>query len=198
MGASFAKLNCCGGIRKNKIGVVSNSLEIINRIETRPSPEILQELQRVGIISERSGGVRFIVETLTESEMIKPRRLPAISMSNDSTRRLTDNSRANTSKDIYDNEDKGLMVEIRRMDALADKGKMAKESERRRQAAKERRDNRLKQKIRKTENKLRRGNRKEGYNQGVTPKPKRQNTRKPTREPRPIKPAVSGLPDVSV
>ncbi|CAG2190050.1 unnamed protein product [Mytilus edulis] len=198
MGASFAKLNCCGGIRKNKIGVVSNSLEIINRIETRPSPEILQELQRVGIISERSGGVRFIVETLTENEMIKPRRLPSISMSNDSTRRLTDKSRASTSKDIYDNEDKGLMVEIRRMDALADKGKMAKESERRRQAAKERRDNRLKQKIRKTENKLRRGNREEGSNQGAIPKPKRQNKRKPAREPRPIKPAVSGLPDVSV
>ncbi|XP_071167991.1 uncharacterized protein [Mytilus edulis] len=198
MGASFAKLNCCGGIRKNKIGVVSNSLEIINRIETRPSPEILQELQRVGIISERSGGVRFIVETLTESEMIKPRRLPAISMSNDSTRRLTDNSRANTSKDIYDNEDKGLMVEIRRMDALADKGKMAKESERRRQAAKERRDDRLKQKIRKTENKLRRGNREEGSNQGAIPKPKRQNKRKPARETCSIKPAVSGLPDVSV
>ncbi|VDI02919.1 Hypothetical predicted protein [Mytilus galloprovincialis] len=165
MGASFAKLNCCGTIRKNKIGVATNSFEIINRIETesRPSPEILQELQRVGIISERSGGVRFIVETLTENEMINPRRLPAISVSNVSPRRrLADKSKASTSKEIdiiYDNADKGLMVEIRRMDALADKGKMAKESERRRQAAKERRDNRLKQKIRKTENKLKRGNR---------------------------------------
>ncbi|XP_071167990.1 uncharacterized protein [Mytilus edulis] len=198
MGASFAKLNCCGGIRKNKIGVVSSSLEIINRIETRPSPEILQELQRVGIISERSGGVRFIVETLTENEMIKPRRLPSISMSNDSTRRLTDKSRASTSKDIYDNEDKGLMVEIRRMDALADKGKMAKESERRRQKAKARRDKRLKEKIIKTEKKLRRGNRAEEGNQGAIPKPKREKGRRPARELRPIKPAVSGLPDVSI
>ncbi|VDI31703.1 Hypothetical predicted protein [Mytilus galloprovincialis] len=199
MGASFAKLNCCGRIRKNKIGVVSNSLEIINRIETRPSTEILQELQRVGIISERSGGVRFIVETLTESEMINPRRLPAISISNDlPRRRLTDKSRASTSKDIYDNEDKGLMVEIRRMDALADKGKMAKESERRRQEAKVRRDKRLKEKIIKTENKLRRGDRVEGVNQEAIPKPKREKGRRPAREPRPIKPAVSGLPDVSV
>ncbi|CAG2249258.1 unnamed protein product [Mytilus edulis] len=165
MGASFAKLNCCGTIRKNKIGVATNSFEIINKIETesRPSPEILQELQRVGIISERSGGLRFIVETLTENELTKPRRLPAISVSNVSPRkRLADKSRASTTKEIesiYDNADKGLMVEIRRMDALADKGKMAKESERRRQAAKERRDNRLKPKIRKTENKLKRGNR---------------------------------------
>ncbi|VDI31702.1 Hypothetical predicted protein [Mytilus galloprovincialis] len=75
---------------------------------------------------------------------------------------------------------------------------MAKESERRRQAAKERREIRLKQKIRKTENKLRRGNREEGYNRGAIPKPKRQNKRKPAREPRPIKPAVSVLSDVSV
>ncbi|XP_063431068.1 uncharacterized protein LOC134713708 [Mytilus trossulus] len=126
MGASFAKLNCCTRISKNKVGVISSSFEIINRYETRPSTEILQELQSVGIISERSGGVRFVVETLTESEMTKPRRLPSISISNDTPRRFTDKSRASTSTDIYDNEDKGLMVEIRRMDALADKGKMAK------------------------------------------------------------------------
>ncbi|XP_063435852.1 uncharacterized protein LOC134716774 [Mytilus trossulus] len=199
MGASFAKFNCCTRIRKNKVGVVSSSIEIINRIETRPSTDILQELQSVGIISERSGGMRFIVETLTESEMTKPRRLPAICISNDSSsRRLTDKSRASTSKDIYDNEDKGLMVEIRRMDALADKGEMAKKSERRRQAAKERRDNRLKQKIRKTENKLRRGNRGKEDNQGALHQPKKE--RGTARESaRPIKPAVSrGLPDVSV
>ncbi|XP_063443209.1 uncharacterized protein LOC134723557 [Mytilus trossulus] len=198
MGASFAKLNCCTRIRKNKVGVVSSSLEIINRIETRPSTEILQELQSVGIISERSGGMRFIVETLTESEMTKPRRLPSISISNDLPRRFSDKSRASTSKDIYDNEDKELMVEIRRMDALADKGKMAKESERRRQAAKERRDNRLKQKIRKTEKKLKRGNRGEEGNQGATYQPKKENRRRPTKEPRPSKPNVSGLPEVSV
>ncbi|XP_063431305.1 uncharacterized protein LOC134713972 [Mytilus trossulus] len=145
MGASFAKLNCCGKIRNNKIGIVQSSIEIIKRTETRPSPEILQELQSVGIISERSGGMSFIVETLTENEMIKPRRLPAISVSKVSPRRLADKSRASTSKEIgsiYDNADKELMVEIRRMETLADKGKMAKKSERRRQAAKERRDNR--------------------------------------------------------
>ncbi|XP_063434023.1 uncharacterized protein LOC134715636 [Mytilus trossulus] len=198
MGASFAKLNCCTRIRNNKVGVVSSSLEIINRIETRQSTDILQELLSVGIISERFGGMRFIVETLTESEMTKPRRLPAISISNDSSsRRLTDKSRASTSKDIYDNEDKGLMVEIRRMDALADKGKMAKESERRRQAAKERRDNRLKQKIRKTESKLRRENRGDEGNKRAFHQPKSE--RRPAREPRQIKHNVSrGLPDVSV
>ncbi|XP_063425522.1 uncharacterized protein LOC134709285 [Mytilus trossulus] len=197
MGASFAKLNCCKRIRKNKIGVVSSSLEIIIRNETRPSTEILQELQSVGIIPERSGGMRFVVETLTESEMTKPRRLPSISISNDSSRRrLTDKSRASTSKDIYDNEDKGLMVEIRRMDALADKGKMAKESERRRHEAKAKRDKRLKEKIRKTEQKLRRGNREEGGNQGAIHQTKREKRKRPAREPRPIKPTV--LPDVSV
>ncbi|XP_076100965.1 uncharacterized protein LOC143070622 isoform X2 [Mytilus galloprovincialis] len=88
------------------------------------------------------------------------------------------------------------MVEIRRMDALADKGKMAKESEKRRQAATARRDERLKEKIRKTENKLRRGNRGEEGNQGAIHRPKREKRRRPAREPRPIKPAV--LPDVSV
>ncbi|XP_063435709.1 uncharacterized protein LOC134716629 [Mytilus trossulus] len=195
MGASFAKLNCCKGIRNNKIGVVSSSLEITNNNETRPSAEILQELQSVGIISERSGGMRFVVETLTESEMTKPRRLPSISISNESSRgRLTDKSRASTSKDIYDNEDKELMVEIRRMDVLADKGKMAKASERRRQEAKARRDKRLKEKIRKTEQKLRRGNRAEGGHQGA--QTKREKRKRPAREPRSIQPA--GLPDVSV
>ncbi|XP_063431244.1 uncharacterized protein LOC134713891 [Mytilus trossulus] len=197
MGASFAKLNCCKGIRNNKISVVSSSLEIINRNETRPSTEILQELQSVGIISERSGGMRFVVETLTESEMTKPRRLPSISISNDPSRgRLTDKSKASTSKDIYDNEDKELMVEIRRMDALADKGKMAKESARRRQEAKARRDKRLKEKNRKTEQKLRRGNRAEGGHQGAIHQTKREKRKRPARELNTIKPA--GLPDVSV
>ncbi|XP_071171702.1 uncharacterized protein [Mytilus edulis] len=194
MGASFAKLNCCGRIRNNKIGV-QISLEIINRIETRPSPVILQELQSVGIIAERPGGIGFVVETESDTN-VKPRRLPAIVMSNDLQRSFTEKSKSSTSKDIYDNEDKGLMVEIRRMDALADKGKMAKESEKRRQAATARRDERLKEKIRKTENKLRRGNRGEEGNQGAIHRPKREKRRRPAREPRPIKPAV--LPDVSV
>ncbi|CAG2190081.1 unnamed protein product [Mytilus edulis] len=53
-----------------------------NRIETRPSHVILQELQRDGIISERPGGVRFIIQI--EKDMnVEPGRLPAIVITND-------------------------------------------------------------------------------------------------------------------
>ncbi|CAC5377485.1 unnamed protein product [Mytilus coruscus] len=201
MGATFAKLDCSGCFRKNKIGVVTNSQHsITQRFETRPSSVIIHELQRIGIVSERSGGVRFFVETLTDSDKTneKPRRLPAIPGSTGSTRgRLTGKSRGTTSKenDIYDKEDKGLMVEIRRIGMLADKGKMAKESAKRRQEVIARKENRLKEKIRKTENKLKREN--QAAEKNIS-KPKKEKRTKPDRETRQNKPAVSVLPSVSV
>ncbi|CAC5377487.1 unnamed protein product [Mytilus coruscus] len=203
MGATFAKLDCSGCFRKNKIGVVTNSQHsITHRFETRPSSVIIQELQRIGIVSERSGGVKFFVETSTESDKTneKPRRLPALPGSSGLTRgRRTEKSRATTSKEndihIYDKEEKGLMVEIRRIGALADKGKMAKESAKRRQEVIARKETRLKEKIQKIENKLKREN--QTAQKNIT-KPSKENRPKPERKPRSNKPSVSGLPSVSV
>ena len=74
----------------------------MNRIETRPSPEILHELQKIGIGSERSGGVKFIVEIESDMKNVKPRRLPAIVVSNDLPRRnRTEKSMAGSSKGIF-------------------------------------------------------------------------------------------------
>ncbi|CAC5384694.1 unnamed protein product [Mytilus coruscus] len=201
MGATFAKLDCSGCFRKNKIGVVTNSQHsITHRFETRPSSVIIHELQRIGIVSERSGGVRFFVETLTESNKpnVKPRRLPAIPGSTGLTRgRLAGKSRATTSKenDTYDKEEKGIMVEIRRIGALADKGKMAKESAKRRQEVIARKEARLKEKIQKIENKLKREN--QAAQKNIT-KTSKENRTKPERKTRSNKPPVSGLPSVSV
>ncbi|CAC5425751.1 unnamed protein product [Mytilus coruscus] len=128
----------------------------------------------------------------------KPRRLPALPGSTGLTRgRLTGKSRATTSKenDIYTKEDKGFMVEIRRIGALADKGKMAKESAKRRQEVIARKEARLKEKRKTIENKLKRENQAAEKN---IPKSKKEKRIKPERKTRPNKPAVSVLSSVSV
>ncbi|CAC5356715.1 unnamed protein product [Mytilus coruscus] len=200
MGAAFAKLDCSGCIRKNKIGVETNAHHsTIHRFETRPSSVIINELRGIGIVSERSGGVRFYVETIeSDKTNKKPRRLPAIPGSTSLTRgRLAGKPRASTSKenDIYDKDEKGLMVEIRRIGALADKGKMAKESAKRRQEVIARKEAMIKEKIKKIENKLKKEHQRAQKNITKTLKENRTN---PVGKNGPNKPLVSELPSVSV
>ncbi|CAC5419634.1 unnamed protein product [Mytilus coruscus] len=141
------KLSCLNCIRKQK-----NRSTLRNNNHDESAADILLDLQNVGIITNRGGGIKFNITNDKPSERMKdrrPRRLPAIS-------RPPTNKSDKT--DPYDNEEKDLMVEIRRIGALAEKGFMAKRSEERRQKVLARRDSILKNKIKKTEEKIKRNN----------------------------------------
>lgn len=91
-------------IRKFTIGVVTYSQHSIpDTFETRSSPIIILELQRTGIVSDRSCGMSFFYDT-TEGDKTnkKPRRFPVIPSSACLTRRrLIEKSMATTFKGIF-------------------------------------------------------------------------------------------------
>ncbi|CAC5417840.1 unnamed protein product [Mytilus coruscus] len=157
-------LSCLKFKRKKKYRSRNSTLNAAPReAETIPSSAIIEELVNSGIITKKKGGLKFSIHAKSESNseekvVRKPRHLPAIRQD------ITEGNQ----KEQYNREEKDMMVDIRRIGALAEKVPendnkyipisviVAKKREEKRKQVLARREARLKSKITKIEEKLKR------------------------------------------
>ncbi|XP_063431739.1 uncharacterized protein LOC134714399 [Mytilus trossulus] len=157
MGAKLTKFNCFKGCGKGNSKTRASNTSVSDQQsqqKARSSADIINELKTIGIISKKAGGVKFSVEIPDEKpRKKKPRRLPAISCPE---RQKIQKDTTLIQGSQYDREEKDLMTEIRRIGAIAEKVIIARKSEEKRQNVIARREEIIKRKIKKTEDKLKR------------------------------------------